>query len=72
MEAASDLIDERPNIDFVLAVLARAFRLPKGGAFALFALRRTAGWVAHAIEQYETYRLIRPRARYVGHQPADA
>ena len=27
---------------------------------------RTAGWLAHAIEQAQTGRLIRPRARYVG------
>ena len=32
--------------------------------FALFALGRTAGWIAHALEQYERDRLIRPRARY--------
>jgi citrate synthase len=24
------------------------------------------GWIAHAIEQYQSGQLIRPRARYVG------
>jgi citrate synthase len=37
----------------------------------LFALGRTVGWVGHAIEQYETGKIVRPRARYVGPQPAD-
>jgi citrate synthase len=71
-EAASDLMDQRPNVDFALVVLARALGLPAGGALALFALGRTVGWVGHAIEQYETDKIIRPRARYVGEQPTDA
>jgi citrate synthase len=71
-EAASDLMDERPNVDFALVVLARVLGLPTGGALALFALGRTVGWIGHAIEQYETGRIIRPRARYVGEQPTNA
>jgi citrate synthase len=71
-EAASELMDERPNVDFALAILARALGLPPGGALMLFALGRTVGWVGHAIEQYETDKIIRPRARYVGEQPSDA
>ncbi|MDQ5813799.1 MAG: citrate synthase, partial [Actinomycetota bacterium] len=71
-EAASDLMDERPNVDFALVVLARVLGLPMGGALALFALGRTVGWIGHAIEQYETNRIIRPRARYIGEQPTDA
>ena len=35
-----------------------------GSATALFALARTGGWVAHALEQYEAGFLVRPRARY--------
>jgi citrate synthase len=71
-EAASGLMDERPNVDFALVVLARVLGLPMGGALALFALSRTVGWIGHAIEQYETNRIIRPRARYIGEQPTDA
>jgi citrate synthase len=70
--AAGDLMGERPNVDFALVVLARALGLPPGAALALFALGRTVGWIGHAIEQYETDRIIRPRARYIGEQPADA
>jgi len=54
------------NIDYAVAVLARALGLPKGSEIALFAIARTAGWIAHAIEQQKTGKLIRPRARYIG------
>lgn len=59
----------RPNIDFALAVLVRMLALPAGSETALFAIARTAGWIAHAIEQLEIGTLIRPRARYVGPAP---
>ena len=58
-----------PTLDLGLAALARARGLPPGGAFALFALGRSAGWVAHAREAWADERLIRPRSRYVGPAP---
>ncbi|RQR47970.1 helix-turn-helix domain-containing protein [Burkholderia sp. Bp9126] len=63
VEAESGL---RPAIDYALAVLERTLALPDGAAFMLFAAGRTAGWIAHALEQYADGKLIRPRARYVG------
>ena len=63
---ALSLMGERPTVDFGLVTLARALELPAGGAVALFALGRTVGWIGHAIEQYESGSLIRPRTRYVG------
>ena len=63
------LMGGRPTVDFALATVARALGLPTGGAVALFGLGRTVGWIGHAIEQYESNSLIRPRARYVGEQP---
>jgi len=68
--AVADLTGLAPNIDFALVALRRHLRLPEGAAFGLFALGRSAGWIAHAIEQRETRRLIRPRAIYVGEMPA--
>jgi citrate synthase len=44
-------------------------RLPPGAPLAVFAIGRTIGWIGHAIEQYATGQLIRPRARYVGALP---
>ena len=54
-----------PTIDFALVAIERAYRLPKGAAFAMFALGRAVGLIAHAVEQRSTPALIRPRARYV-------
>jgi len=55
-----------PNIDFALAAMTRGLRLPADAPFRLFALGRSVGWTAHAIEQATSNRLIRPRARYDG------
>ncbi|PYE82411.1 citrate synthase family protein [Pseudoroseicyclus aestuarii] len=55
-----------PTIDVALVALRRALDLPPGAALALFAVGRSAGWVAHALEQGGEDRLIRPRARYSG------
>jgi citrate synthase len=68
-DAAERTLRERPTIDFALAVVARVLRLAPGSPLTLFALGRTIGWIGHAIEQYETGRIIRPRAKYVGEQP---
>jgi citrate synthase len=68
-DAAADLIRERPTIDFALAALARVLRLPPGTPLVLFALGRTIGWIGHAIEQYGTGQIIRPRAKYAGVAP---
>jgi citrate synthase len=67
--AAADATGEKPTIDFALAALARVLRLPSGSPLTLFALGRTIGWIGHAIEQYATGQLIRPRAKYVGVMP---
>ena len=55
-----------PNIDFALAAMTRGLRLPADAPFRLFALGRSVGWTAHAVEQVTSNKLIRPRARYDG------
>ncbi len=57
---------EAANIDFLLTALGERFDLPPDAPFALFAVARTAGWLAHSVEQVLTGALIRPRARYTG------
>src|SRR5207253_9194008 len=56
----------RPNLDFYLTVCTRMLGFPLGSPAAIFALGRTAGWIAHSLEQYADNRLIRPRMRYRG------
>jgi citrate synthase len=68
-DAAAAAVGEGPNLDFALAAVARALRLAPGAPLMLFALGRTIGWIGHAIEQYATGQLIRPRARYIGVVP---
>jgi citrate synthase len=68
-EAARAVLQEHPTIDFGLVTLARALGLPDGTALGWFALGRTAGWIAHALEQYASGEMIRPRAHYTGPAP---
>lgn len=72
IDVARDVVGEHPNIDFALAAVSRVLALPPGAPLMLFAVARSIGWVGHAIEQYATGQLIRPRARYVGVPPAEA
>jgi len=71
-KAGDELLHDAPNLDFGLAAITRAFRLPDQAPALLFALGRTIGWIAHAIEEYASGQLIRPRARYTGLMPQAA
>jgi citrate synthase len=55
-----------PTVDVGLAALTVALSLPRASGVAIFAIGRTAGWIAHAFEQRAAGYLLRPRARYVG------
>jgi citrate synthase len=55
-----------PNVDLALAQLAEAHDMVPGAGELLFAVARTAGWLAHAIEEYAHQLRFRPRAVYVG------
>ena len=57
---------EPPSVDMALVALAGALGAPPGSAAALFAIGRSAGWIAHALEQREAGFMVRPRARYTG------
>ena len=67
--AVKDLSGADPSIDFALVALRRHLGLPEGAAFLLFAIGRSTGWIAHALEQRATGQLIRPRALYTGERP---
>ncbi|HTW04987.1 MAG TPA: citrate/2-methylcitrate synthase [Streptosporangiaceae bacterium] len=55
-----------PNIEFALAVLATVGGMIPGAGEAVFAVARTAGWLAHALEEYARATPIRPRGVYTG------
>lgn len=67
--AVENVCGLRPNIDFTLAVLTRRGHLPEDASVRLFALGRSIGWVAHAVEQFGDDKLIRSRAQYTGVLP---
>ncbi|MDZ5633531.1 citrate synthase family protein [Janthinobacterium sp. GMG1] len=68
---AGELLDARPNADLALAAMELAFGWPEGAGMGVFALARSAGWIAHAAEQAASAALIRPRARYIGRHQRD-
>ncbi|MDA8282767.1 MAG: hypothetical protein M0Z42_05580, partial [Actinomycetota bacterium] len=41
-----------PTIDLALATLALVTRMPADAGEVIFAIARTAGWIAHGIEEY--------------------
>ncbi|MFI5418389.1 MAG: citrate synthase [Candidatus Lutacidiplasmatales archaeon] len=54
------------NVEYWGAVVLEAVGLPRRLFTPTFALARTVGWVAHALEQANDNRLIRPDVRYLG------
>jgi citrate synthase len=55
-----------PNVDLYSAGLLHILGIPNALFTPLFAASRSAGWVAHALEQLSDNKLIRPRLRYIG------
>ncbi|MGW1539909.1 citrate synthase family protein [Streptomyces sp. NPDC002309] len=58
------------NVDLALAVLTVAGGMLPTAGETIFALGRTAGWIAHALEEYGERPLrMRPSGHYVGARP---
>jgi citrate synthase len=55
-----------PNVEIMAALLLDAVGFPREAFTPVFAVGRSAGWVAHALEQAKTGRMIRPTSKYVG------
>ncbi len=70
LEAMADRSGPGPNIDFAIASLALLSGMPADAGEAVFAIARTAGWIAHALEEYADRPLrFRPNGRYAGPDP---
>ena len=55
-----------PNVEIMAALLLDAVGFPREAFTPVFAAGRCAGWIAHALEQAKTGRMIRPTSQYVG------
>ncbi len=55
-----------PNVDFFSSIVYQNLGLPLELDSPIFAVARIAGWSAHALEQYDDNRLIRPIEYYTG------
>ncbi len=69
-----DIVAERSdalaNIDLALGALTYLGDMPVDAGEAIFAVARTAGWLAHAMEEYTERPLrFRPKASYLGDEP---
>jgi citrate synthase len=73
IDAMRDRSGTHPTIDFALAALTLQNRMPPDAGEAIFAVGRTAGWLAHALEEYADRPLrFRPNGLYAGIRPAAA
>ncbi|MGX6603423.1 citrate/2-methylcitrate synthase [Micromonosporaceae bacterium Da 78-11] len=58
------------NIDFAVAALALHHGMPADAGETIFAVARTAGWLAHALEEYtDRPSRFRPSGQYAGRRP---
>lgn len=58
------------NVDLALAVLTASCGMQPSAGETIFAVARTAGWIAHALEEYAERPLrMRPSGHYVGPKP---
>jgi citrate synthase len=54
------------NVEFYTALLLHGLGLEVPLFTPTFAISRVSGWIAHAIEQQQVNRIIRPQSEYVG------
>jgi citrate synthase len=59
------------NVEVYAALLLEAVGLPVDAFTPAFALARCPGWLAHALEQQKTGRMIRPASAYIGPNVAE-
>src|SRR3546814_12336840 len=62
-----------PNVDFYSGIIYKALGIPTEMFTVMFAIARTAGWVAHWLEQQEDpeFKIGRPRQIYTGPDARD-
>jgi len=58
------------NVEFYAAVVLHLAGLPQTMFTPTFTTSRVVGWAAHLLEQAANNKIMRPKARYVGPEPA--
>lgn len=67
LELLLERVEVRPNIDFTIGALSYIAGMEERAGETLFGVSRSAGWIAHALEEYSEPALrFRPRAHYTG------
>lgn len=74
VEALAQVMEDRaqlkPNIDMALAALLHVEEMAPDAGPAIFAIARSAGWIAHMIDEYACAPMrMRPHGRYSGPLP---
>jgi citrate synthase len=58
-----------PNVDFFSGAVYTILGIPRNLFTPIFAAARSAGWLAHILEQRKDNRIFRPRALFKGPDP---
>lgn len=69
LRVGENLTGQSVGMSLALALIGRHLDLPREAPVALYGLGRSAGWLAHAIEQMQTGASPKARLRYIGVHP---
>ncbi len=69
LRVGEDLTGQSAGMSLALALIGRHLDLPREAPLTLYGLGRSAGWLAHAIEQMQTGASPKARLRYIGIHP---
>ncbi|OYW81125.1 MAG: citrate synthase [Asticcacaulis sp. 32-58-5] len=69
LQVGEDLTGRPAGFSLAVALLGRHLDLPKEAPFTLYGIGRSAGWLAHAIEQIASKSAPKARLRYIGKHP---
>ncbi len=69
LHVGEDLTGQPVGMALALALIGRHLDLPREAPATLYGIGRSAGWLAHAIEQMQTGASPKARLRYIGVHP---
>jgi len=69
LRVGEELTGQRAGLSLALALIGRHLDLPREAPLTLYGIGRSAGWLAHAIEQMQAGMAPKARLRYIGAYP---